>query len=122
MTKTLKDNKDNKLYTSIAEQLVDGTAFVNSFPAEKFAQRLHYKATQYERTAEFKSHNSLEKGNAWPDSDPSPGSKYIADFDCKIDLEWLAEVSFAKAIKEVDGRYSSRIDLVSFLNHFMPFH
>ena len=119
MTTTLEGNE---LYTSIAKQLVDGTAFVTSFPAGNFAQRLHYKSTGYERTSEFKSHNSLERGNAWPDSDPHPGSSYIASFDCRTDLEWLAEVSFAKAIKEVDGRFSSRIDPVSFLNYFMPFH
>ena len=104
--------EEEDVYRDLLEQLINTAAFVNGFPTTDFAARLHYKATRTQRTNEFQSHGFLDMGRPWPSTDPHPASKILAALDCNSDLTWLAEITFADAIKEVDSRFSSRVDSV----------
>lgn len=97
----------------IAKKIIELVGLLGHIPITGFAQRLHYKASRSRRASELKEqNNSLDLGSPWPGDDPNPSHPMLAGFAVPVQLARLADVSVARAIRDTDNQFKSKLDFV----------
>ncbi|KAL2751802.1 hypothetical protein ACRALDRAFT_1073126 [Sodiomyces alcalophilus JCM 7366] len=95
----------------IGQKLVDLTSLLKSPPSTDFAGRLHYKASRSRRAMEFRDNNLLDLGSPWPGYDDNPGTSELGGYSACDRLNYLAQTTVARALKQLNSPLQSKIDM-----------